>query len=289
MMAPVERRDKPEPVTRRDKKPDPRTPQQEQQVESGGSLNRREFLTLTGTGIAGLVIGGVVGRELFPKEAPPAPGPTPAAPAAEAPAGEESPYKAGYNLVYDPYLCTGCLSCATACAEKWAAELHPEETKDVVNLEFSRIRPMRFQYVDVVNMCHYCQLEAWAEGTDEFPCQFVCPEDAIITVPEGEGKPGFYGMGYKWVDQDKCLGVDKCWRCAEICEDQFGSGISYDPISKKAQGCTRCGGDPECVKACPNGALQWVPQLKNGRYFAQSPTAAAELLYRKMYNVRRTL
>jgi hypothetical protein len=35
--------------------------------------------------------------------------------------------------------------------------------------------------------------------------------------------------------------------------------------------------------------LQWVPVGRNGRYFAQSPTAYAELLYRKMYNKRRTL
>jgi hypothetical protein len=44
------------------------------------------------------------------------------------------------------------------------------------------------------------------------------------------------------------------------------------------------------VKACPEPlALQWVPSMRNGRYYAQHPPAMAELLYRKMYNVRRTL
>ena len=143
------------------------------------------------------------------------------------------------------------MKCAVACAEKWSAELFPEETKDTVNLEFSRIRPMRFQYVDVVNVCSYCQLMEWAEGTNKFPCEAVCPEEAILTIPEGEGVAGSYGMGYKWIDREKCLGADKCWRCAEVCEDQFASGISFDPIEKKAQTCSRCGGDPTCVKACP--------------------------------------
>jgi Fe-S-cluster-containing hydrogenase component 2 len=180
--------------------------------------------------------------------------------------------------------------CARACSEKYSTFLFPEQTADVVNLEFARIRPMRFQYVDVINVCAYCQLYPWAEGTDEFPCQSVCPEDAILTVPEGEGEEGYYGMGYKWIDREKCLGIDKCWRCAEICEDQFASGISFDPIEGKAQVCSRCGGDPECVKACPEPlALQWVPSGRNGRFFAQQPTAYAELLYRKMYNKRRTL
>jgi carbon-monoxide dehydrogenase iron sulfur subunit len=278
-------------VERRDTEPEKR---EEEPKERGGGISRRDFLVGTGAGAAGLVVGGVIGREVLGKPVP-APAPeAPAAPAAPAAAEGEaaavSEPKAGYTLVFDPYQCTGCMKCAVACSEKWAAELHPEETQDVVNLEFARIRPMRFQYVDVVNVCSYCQLMDWAEGSDKFPCQAVCPEEAILTVPEGDGKEGYYGMGYMWIDQEKCLGIDKCWRCAEICEDQFASGISFDPISRKAQVCSRCGGDPECVKACPEPlALQWVPVGRNGRYFAEQPTAYAELLYRKMYNKRRTL
>ena len=275
-------------VERRDKEPEPK----QEPKENGKKISRREFLIGTGTGVAGLVVGGVLGREVFEKPAPaPAPEAAPAAaPAAEEEAAAAEGPKANYTLVFDPVQCTGCMKCAVACAEKWSAELFPEETKDVVNLEFSRIRPMRFQYVDVVNVCSYCTLEEWAEGSSDFPCQAVCPEGAILTVPEGEGKEGYYGMGYKWIDREKCLGADKCWRCAEICEDQFGSGISFDPIEKKAQVCSRCGGDPECVKACPEPlALQWVPVGRNGRYFAHQPAAYAELLYRKMYNKRRTL
>lgn len=275
-------------VERRDKQPEP----QEEPKEKGPGISRREFLIGSGAGVVGLVVGGVIGREAFPKQAPAPEAPAPAAaPAAEA-GGEaaEVVYQAGYRLVFDPVACTGCMLCATACAEKWATELYPEETKNMVNLEFSRIRPMRFQYVDVINVCQYCNLEEWAEGSGDFPCAAVCPEGAILTVPEGEGKAGFYGMGYKWIDREKCLGADKCWRCAEICEDQFASGVSFDPIEKKAQVCSRCGGDPECVKACPEPlALQWVPVQRNGRYHALRPTEYAELLYRKMYNVRRHL
>jgi len=190
-------------------------------------------------------------------------------------------------LRFNPSVCTGCLICAVACAEKWAAELFPEETKDVVNLEFSRIRPMRMQYVDYVNVCNYCKLIAWAEGSDMAPCQQVCPEDAIIFVPEGEGKPGFTGMGYKTIDREKCLGLDTCGRCLEICEDQFASGISFDPIERKAQVCTMCGGLPTCVEVCPEPtALQFVPLQTNGRYFANQPEVYFDLLYQKMYNER---
>jgi Fe-S-cluster-containing hydrogenase component 2 len=270
-------------VERRDQKPEP----QEEPQEKQGGVTRRDFLVGAGSLVVGGVIGGVVGTQIAP-EAPLVEEPEPEAPPEEEAAEVE--YKAGHTLVFDPYQCTGCMKCSVACAEKYSELLFPEDTKNMVNLEFARIRPMRFQYVDVVNVCTYCSLEEWAEGSSDFPCAEVCPEDAIHTVPEGEGEESYYGMGYKWIDRDKCLGADKCWRCAEICEDQFASGISFDPIEKKAQVCSRCGGDPECVKVCPEPlALQFVPVMRNGRYFANQPTAYAELLYRKMYQKRREL
>jgi Fe-S-cluster-containing hydrogenase component 2 len=275
-------------VERRDKQPEP---PKEAPKAQGGGLSRRDFLIGGGTGVAGLVVGAVIGREAFPKtvEAPP-PAEVEAPPAEGGETAAVSDYKVGYTIKFDPNQCTGCMKCATACAEKYSALLFPEQTADTVNLEFARIRPMRFQYVDIINVCYYCVLEPWAEGSSNFPCQEVCPQDAIVTVPEGEGKEGYYGMGYKWIDRDLCLGLDKCWRCAEICEEQFGSGISFDPIEKKAQVCSRCGGDPECVKACPEPlALQWVPLMRNPRHWAQPPVALGELTYRKMFNVRRTL
>jgi carbon-monoxide dehydrogenase iron sulfur subunit len=273
-------------VERRDKAP-------EQKPEEKGpekKVNRREFLVATGTGIVGLAVGAAAGSQLFPRTVEKTVE-VPAQPAAPAAGEAAAPTAlAGFTLKFDPYQCTGCMKCAQACSEKWAAELFPAETANTYNLEFSRIRPMRFQYVDIANVCNDCKLLPWAEGSEEAPCAQVCPQKAIVTVPEGEGKAGLTGMGYKTIDRELCLGLDKCWRCAEVCEDQFASGISFDPIEKKAQICTRCGGDPACVKACPEPlALQWYPIMRNGRFFAQPPAPLAELNYRKMYNVRRTL
>lgn len=272
-------------VERRDKEPE--------KNEGGVAMSRREFLIGSGTGIAGLVIGGVVGREVFSKPAPAAEGvPVAAAPVAPAAApaavAAVSEPKTNHYLHFDPQQCTGCMLCAQACAEHWTDFTNPEA--DVVNLEFSRIRPVRFQYVDVVSVCQDCKLEPWTEGSDRSPCEEVCPEEAIYHLPEGEGKPGYYGNGYKYVDGDKCLGVDKCWRCAEICQDQFGMGISFNPITKKAQACSRCGGDPQCVKACPEPlALRFLPVGRNGRFHAFKPAEYGELVYRKIFNTRRTL
>jgi len=221
-----------------------------------------------------------------PTAVPPTAAPPPTAVPVPSPAPAQQAQK-GYMLRFNPSVCTGCLRCTVACAEKWATEYFPDQTKDVVNLEFSRIRPMRMQYVDVVNVCWYCTLIKWAEGSDVAPCRQVCPQDAIIVVPEGEGKPGFTGMGYMTVDREKCQGLDLCGRCLEVCEDQFASGISFDPIEKKAQICTMCGGLPACVGVCPEPtALQFVPLQTNGRYFALQPEAYFDVLYHKLYNER---
>jgi len=223
-----------------------------------------------------------------PTAVPPTAAPPPTvAPTAPPPAAEKKAL-AGYMLRFNPAICTGCLICAVACADKWATEYFPEEAAKGVNLEFSRIRPMRSQYVDIINVCQDCRLIEWAEGSTKAPCEQVCPQGAISVVPEGQGKAGFTGMGYLNVDRDKCLGLDLCGRCLEVCEDQFGSGISFDPIEKKAQICTRCGGLPTCVEVCPEpGALLFVPLQTNGRYWAHQPEEYFELTYAKLYAERR--
>ncbi len=194
--------------------------------------------------------------------------------------------QAGRILIIDYAKCTGCMECAIACAEKFGPEIAPDVCEDTVNLEFSRIRPMRFQHVDVPQVCSYCHLMPWAEGSNMHPCQAVCPQDAIITVPEGdpEAKSGYYGMGYMKVLRDKCLGLEACGRCLEVCEEQFGGGIFFDPIEHKAQVCSMCSGIPACVDACPENAIEFQsPSYDDGRFHAHRAEDTAEMLYRKLY------
>lgn len=199
---------------------------------------------------------------------------------------EEEP-KAGMMLYIDYENCTGCKICELACAKHWQDKISPDA--DTINLGYSRIQTGRYQFIDTVTNCRYCQLYEWAEGTSNFPCAEVCPVNAIKTVPEGEGEEGYSGLGYKKVDRDLCMGLDDCGRCLEICEEQFGSGMIFDPDEELAQVCTRCGGDPVCEEACTNDAIQFEAPMNNGRYFAHPPEQQAELLYRKIYDKRRDI
>lgn len=296
----------------------------EEKSSKEGRISRRQFVAGAATAIVSAVVGGIVGSQAFPKTVTEtvakevtktvtstATVPTTVTSTATTtkeltktttatsvktevvtttvtPTAKKTPVK-NAMLIVNPVKCTGCMLCAFACAEHWIKEEHPELAGDTINLEFSRIRPMRFQYVDVVNVCYQCRLEPYAEGSDKHPCEQVCPTGALHTVPEGEGKEGYYGNGYLWVDKDKCLGIDRCGRCLEVCEEQFGSGISYDPITHKAQVCSMCGGMPVCADACPEDAITVVAPSRNGRVYAETPEAKAELYYMKLYAVRRDL
>lgn len=267
-----------------------------------GLITRRDFLRYAG--LLGITLGAAealaaCAPKPTPTAVPPTAVPPTAVPPTAVPPTAEAPTEAptapppvaekqplpGHTIIFEPTKCSGCMLCAVACAEKWATEYFPNETQNVINLEFSRIRPMRFQHVDVINICQDCRLEGWAEGSTKAPCEQVCPTASIVVVPEGEGKAGFTGMGYLHVERDLCTGLELCGRCLEICEDQFASGISFDPIEHKAQICSRCGGLPACVDACPEPlALQFFPQMRNGRMFALKPADLAESLYNKIYD-----
>ena len=178
-----------------------------------GTVSRRDFLryaTMMGVTVGAAEALASCAPKPAPTAVPPtkvpptavpptAVAPTAVAPTAPPPAAEKKPL-AGHMIRYNPQLCTGCSVCAFACADKWMTKYFPEEAKDTINLEFSRIRPMRFQWVDILQNCQYCTLMEWAEGSNKAPCQQVCPQEAIQVVPEGQGEPTFTGYGYMTVD-----------------------------------------------------------------------------------------
>ncbi len=209
--------------------------------------------------------------------APPVAAPTPAPTPAQAAVVKGAAFDINYRA------CTGCDICAEECAFKY----QPADYKGI-NLAYSRIRVMRFSFVDVPNVCNFCNLTEWSDGTTEMPCQYVCPTNAIETVPDKETVAGYYGNGYKRVNADLCLGFASCGKCTEICEQLFGSGVIYTPDGI-AQVCTACAGQPTCVEVCPEpDCLRFVACIP-GRFHALDPTNRAEMLYSSMYSVRRDL
>ena len=131
-----------------------------------------------------------------------------------------------YLLVFDPDLCVGCRTCEAICSLHHTGTINPARSlRRVIAFPGGIFVPMG---------CLQCE---------DPLCMKVCPVNAITKDEK---------TGAVITDPDKCIG---CKLCMMICP--FG-GTTMDPVSKVAVRCDLCDGDPQCVKFCPTGALEYV-------------------------------
>jgi len=137
------------------------------------------------------------------------------------------------SLQIEPEKCTGCLQCELACSY---------QAEGVFNPSKSRIRVFTFHEEGrfVPYTCTQCA-EAW--------CMYACPVEAII-LNESTGAKEIIG--------DRCVG---CKVCTIACP--FGT-VNYNRDTRIVQKCDLCGGDPECVRACPTNAIIYVDADQTG-------------------------
>ncbi len=150
-------------------------------------------------------------------------------------------------LLAEPARCSGCRRCELACTEFNDGKSHPDIARVKVyrnynfgpqglrhgfyNAQGGKFGNMRI----IQETCKQCP--------HPIPCADVCPRGAIEASPP---------TGARVINPEKCIG---CKICTGACP---WSMISYDPDTKKATKCFLCEGKPECVAACPNGALKFI-------------------------------
>ncbi|HEX78328.1 MAG TPA: 4Fe-4S dicluster domain-containing protein [Dehalococcoidia bacterium] len=147
------------------------------------------------------------------------------------------------GFYFDQTRCHGCHTCAVACKD-W----HDIQDEGVDWIRVSTMEDGKYPDVRVfflVVPCAHCVEPACAE---------VCPASAITKRAED---------GVVVVDQESCLGIDKCNLCKQAClydAPQFGAAPNA-----KMQKCNFCldrlaeGRKPACVDACPMVALDAGP------------------------------
>ncbi len=126
-------------------------------------------------------------------------------------------------------LCTGCSLCRTACSMHMFGGYNPGKA-------MLRIKHLWENLAHIPVVCEHCVNPM---------CLRVCPTKAIFKDEK---------TGTVIVDQEKCV---SCGLCAKYCPLEM---IYTDPETGKAYKCDLCHGDPECVQACPTGALELLDQ-----------------------------
>ncbi|MBU1053914.1 MAG: 4Fe-4S dicluster domain-containing protein [Proteobacteria bacterium] len=132
-------------------------------------------------------------------------------------------------LLVDDRRCTGCMNCMYACTLYNDGVAAPEIARIQLNAYSHHIFDIAAQ------PCLQCV---------QPQCLRFCPQGAIRIDEES-------GTNARIIVEKKCIG---CQECIEVCPFT-PPRIRFDSVKKKAIKCNLCGGDPQCVKACPIGAL----------------------------------
>ena len=131
-------------------------------------------------------------------------------------------------ITAEPKKCTGCKIC-----EQWCTISH----YNVMNPKKSRISVTR-SHDDLMNYpvtCHQCA---------DAPCIAACPTKISALSRD-------VNTGAIIVDENKCI---LCKACIRACPY---NAMKIFPAAKYVFTCDLCGGDPQCVKHCPQDVLSY--------------------------------
>ncbi len=151
-------------------------------------------------------------------------------------------------VAVDPTSCVACRNCEYACAFKQTGDFDVKHSNIRVNFYPE-------ERVCIPWTCLHCA-EGW--------CMEVCPAGAILRNPE---------TGAVEIDANRCAG---CKMCLLACPS---GSIHFDKVELVSKKCDLCGGDPNCVKFCTSGALQFVEEDEAYSFRRESLDAKLKALF----------
>ena len=157
-----------------------------------------------------------------------------------------------YKILFlDPEKCAGCRQCAMACS------LKHEGYVSLIHCRNEIIR-MPLEGINVNMVCRQCTNP---------PCEAVCPQRAISRNPK---------TGAMEVDKDRCIGCQSCVIACPI------GGISKNMETGKIIKCNLCEGDPECVKYCAYGGIEYL-SMEEGQSQKKKKAISKMMRYIKFF------
>jgi Fe-S-cluster-containing dehydrogenase component len=149
-------------------------------------------------------------------------------------------------LVVDPTRCVGCKRCELACTEYNDGKAQPSQSRIRISRNYN-FGARGQQAGSSRGMGEYGNFrlvtETCLQCPHPVPCATACPNDAIVLEKATKAR---------MVDPKKCTG---CRMCQNACPWEM---MTFDAGAGKAGKCFLCAGKPECVEACPAGALQYI-------------------------------
>ena len=176
-------------------------------------------------------------------------------------------------ILVDYINCTGCRTCEAACSsQNRPVAINDREVPGLGNPRYANIRVHSFNPdVDVPNVCAMCA---------DTPCVKACPVEPDTTT----GRHALFRDKATHTihnDTGRCVG---CRSCAKVCATQRTGVITPNPATGKPERmCTLCGGNPQCVKQCPFGALSYVEVRSDKKFYGRGPEKIAAELARGWY------
>ena len=127
--------------------------------------------------------------------------------------------------------CTGCRTCEAVCSLSHEGVVSPGLARTGIT--------------DYIKEGH--RIEGYACRQCSSPeCLYICPAEAIYVDAK---------TGARVIDAEKCVG---CQLCMAACPLAPNIPIMYDPERNICVKCDLCGGEPLCVKFCPEASLTFV-------------------------------
>lgn len=131
-----------------------------------------------------------------------------------------------WALSIDREKCNGCGICQIACSIAKKNTAQPSEARIRVNRYWGEL-------IQSVVVCQHC-------------AEPVCETACLMKAIDNKSPDGYVSR-----EPEKCFA---CGACMVMCPIE---APVYDSDSKAVVTCDLCGGDPICVKVCPEQALQY--------------------------------
>lgn len=195
-------------------------------------MARREFLKISGAGVAGVAVGAVLYRLV--------------AGGKQEIGSQVRVYEtASGAIIHDSRLCTGCKRCETNCTTYNDGKMHPYISRVKISRNFNYGESgvtMAWGYRNG-QMGNFKLIGETCKQCKEPYCANACTVQAISADEN---------TGARVVNKEICIG---CGACEKACP--FGMA-TVDNETGTSTKCLLCHGHPACVDGCPNSALQFI-------------------------------